>query len=149
MNMDQQYSIEENKISHNDFDDEIVAIHLETGNYYSFRATAAILWKCLAQGPASPAMLLSAFADPPADAADRITRFLADLETRGIVVEGGTGAAVAPPTIPGKAPFGELEFEAFEDLQALLVADIIHDTDDRGWPHMAPEDAAADDAADR
>ena len=147
MNLEKHYSIDEQRISHNDFGDEIVVIHFETGNYYSLRGSAATLWKGLCRGGASASTLHSAFADPPADAATQIAGFLSDLQARGVIVEAAAESAESPPPMNGKAIFSAPEFEAFEDLQALLVADVIHDTDERGWPHMARDDAPPSDPA--
>jgi hypothetical protein len=141
MDLEKRYSIDEQRISHNDFGDEIVIIHFETGNYYSLRGSAATLWKGLCQGSASARTLHSAFADPPAEAAGQIAGFLDDLHARGVIVETPARSAEAASSNNGKATFSAPEFEAFEDLQALLVADVIHDTDERGWPHMAGDDA--------
>jgi hypothetical protein len=147
MDLEKRYSIDEKRISHNDFDDEIVVIHFETGSYYSLRQSAATIWKCLCQGPASSMSLQTAFTDPSADAVTQIAEFLADLEARGVIVEAAAGGEEASPASYEKAIFKTLEFEAFEDLQALLVADVLHDTDERGWPHIARDDAVPDRSA--
>lgn len=44
------YKIPETQISHNRFDDEIIAVNLATGSYFSFHNTAAELWSLLERG---------------------------------------------------------------------------------------------------
>lgn len=144
MDRNQAYGVNEGQVAHNDFGDEVVVIHFATGNYYSLRGTAALLWKHLSQAPASPAALLTLFADPPDDAVDSIASFLADMCARSMVVEsaGGEQAIDANAGAESRHAFEVPQMEAFEDLQALLVADVIHDTDDQGWPHIAVDPAA-------
>ena len=140
MDFERCYAVNDKPISHHDFGDEVVVIHFDTGNYYSLRGTAAELWKCLSQSAASPAALLTAFTNPPANAVDEISAFLASLQSRGLVaqVDAADGSVA---TWQASAAYDTPQFEAFEDLQALLVADVIHDTDERGWPHIASESA--------
>ena len=142
MDVGKRYAINEAQISHKDFGDEVVVIHFETGNYYSLRATGATLWKRLTPAPASAVTLLAAFADPPAEAASQIGEFLASLHARGLIVDAAGDLPTAPAAMLEALPYTRPELEAFEDLQALLVADVIHDTDERGWPHLAPPSPA-------
>jgi hypothetical protein len=41
------YQIAEEKVSHDHMDDEIVAIHFDTGIYYSLRGIAIHIWTAL------------------------------------------------------------------------------------------------------
>jgi hypothetical protein len=138
MDFERCYAVNDKPISHHDFGDEVVIIHFETGNYYSLRGSAATVWKCLAQTAGSPATLLTAFANPPANAVDEIAVFLANLHSKSLITPAATVEDLSA-TWQGDVPYEAPQFEAFEDLQALLVADVIHDTDERGWPHLASE----------
>ena len=68
------YKILEAQISHNSFDDEIIAVNLATGSYFSFHNTAAELWGLLARGPATADSLSGAFANAPACASQEISQ---------------------------------------------------------------------------
>lgn len=137
------FVVDDAQVAHNDFGDELVVIHFATGNYYSLRDAAAVLWKQLAQAPSSPATLASLFANPPADATQQIAEFLGELASRNLIVAAPDAGAGSDGTCGGGAhPFQTPRMEVFEDLQALLVADVIHDTGEQGWPHVAPDAAA-------
>ena len=136
------YIIDEDQVSHKDFGDEIVAVQFETGSYYSLRHTAATLWRCLAQGPASLAMLLACFVDPPEAAAAQIAKFVASLKAHRLILDAAEQTPAPETVTASKAVFERPEMEIFEDLQALVLADVIHETDEQGWPHIAPGNAA-------
>ncbi|MDF1825628.1 MAG: PqqD family protein [Verrucomicrobiales bacterium] len=142
MKSDICYQIDENQVSHNDFGDEVVVIHFQTGNYFSLRSGAATLWRDLQRGPQSAEQLGGNFADPPEDVAEIIAKFLKNLQARELVlpIDIANDNRIAPVENP--FPYENLELEVFEDLQALLVADVIHDTDEQGWPQMEPDAVA-------
>jgi hypothetical protein len=144
MDHDKLFCVNEGHVAHNDFGDEVVVIQFASGNYYSLRNTAAIVWKQLAQTPASPTMLLSLFADSPSTAVEQIAAFLQELSNRGLIVDHIRDVAAGDgiSAFQGCHAFQPPRMEAFEDLQDLLVADVIHDTDEQGWPHIATDHAA-------
>lgn len=137
------FVVDDAQVAHNDFGDELVVIHFATGNYYSLRDSAAVLWKHLAQAPASAATLTSLYARPPAEAQQQIAEFLRDLAARNLIVAATGAISLREGSVgDGVHPFQPPQMEIFEDLQALLVADVIHDTGEQGWPNVAPEAAA-------
>lgn len=142
MDSKKRYTIDVKQVSHNDFGDEVVVIHFETGNYYSLRGTAAILWKTLSQGPVSATGLLKAFSSPPETAVSEVIAFLDNLVDRCLLcAEEAIGEESSVSVEPAEV-YAKPEFEAFEDLQALLVADVVHDTYEQGWPHVESKKSA-------
>lgn len=126
------YKIPESQISHNRFDDEIIAVNLATGCYFSFYNTAAELWSLLERGPATVESLAAAFADAPQDAPQEIGIFLMCLHEKGLL----TNCAEEPVQVTSTQTFSTPAVEEFNELRQLLLADIVHDTDEAGWPHL-------------
>ncbi len=133
-----QYRVNDDAVSHNEFDGEVVVIDFETGSYYSMRGAAASIWRILCDAARGAAELVELFVDPPVAAAEEIGGFLGELAERGLVVE-VRGAVEPGPSITGGLGYEAPTLEAFEDLQALLVADVIHDVDEQGWPNLITE----------
>jgi hypothetical protein len=126
------YKILEAQISHNSFDDEIIAVNLATGSYFSFHNTAAELWSLLERGPATADSLGAAFADAPACASQEISVFLARLHDEGLL----TKSADDPVRLTSAQAYATPVVEEFDELRELLLADVVHDTDEAGWPHL-------------
>lgn len=126
------YKILEAQISHNRFDDEIIAVNLATGSYFSFHNTAAELWGLLERGPATAETLSAAFADAPVGASQEIGVFLARLHAEGLLTE----CAEEPERFTSAQAYATPIVEEFDELRELLLADIVHDTDEAGWPHL-------------
>lgn len=126
------YKILETQISHNRFDDEIIAVNLASGAYFSFHNTAAELWSLLERGPATAESLSSAFADAPAVASREIGEFLARLFDEGLLER----SAEEPVQLTSNQAYATPLVEEFDELRELLLADIVHDTDEAGWPHL-------------
>jgi hypothetical protein len=132
--MSSTYVIHESEISHNSFDDEVIVVNLATGSYFSLHDAGAGIWRMLQQGPASAASLVAAFESPPREAKEEIQAFLDQLAQHQLIV--GTSAPAVPQT--SQRPYATPTLEEFDELRELLLADIIHDTDQHGWPHVAP-----------
>jgi hypothetical protein len=126
------YKISETQISHNRFDDETIAVNLATGSYFSFHNTAAELWNLLEQGPATADSLAAAFAGAPASATLEIAAFLQRLHGEGLLTE----SSGKPEQFASTHAYSTPVAEEFDELRELLLADIVHDTDEAGWPHL-------------
>lgn len=130
------YQINDSQVSHNRFDDEIIVIHLTLGSYFSLHGSAALIWETMQKHPVNAEELAKLFEQPPEDACSRIQSFLQKLEEHQLIVPGEAQTSTPLSALPAPTSFTNPELEAFDDLQELLLADIIHDTDERGWPHL-------------
>jgi Coenzyme PQQ synthesis protein D (PqqD) len=131
------------------FDDEVLAINLETGTYYSLPNVSAQIWNWLLEGADLQAVkeMLVANYDGDADAIESaFTQFVDKLHQDALIVPDETVKSNAPISIAAgmaKKPFTDPVIEIYTDLQDLLLLDPIHDVDDRGWPVFTPQAAAA------
>jgi Coenzyme PQQ synthesis protein D (PqqD) len=127
------YAIHERQISHNRFDDEVVVVNLSSGSYFSLHETAAEIWNILQAGPASAQSIAAAFRADDAHTVQEIGTFLEQLAREDLIVPCEAPARSAGTDTIYSAP----ALEAFNELRELLLADIVHDTDEAGWPHLA------------
>jgi hypothetical protein len=130
------------------FDDELVAINLDTGVYHSLAGAAADAFELLTE-EATQEEMSAALATKYAAGADEIhtalTPFLDQLRKEGLIhqvevrkerpplqLAGAPGAAFSPPTL-----------EAYRDLQSLFLLDPVHDVNEAGWPDAKPSASEA------
>jgi hypothetical protein len=117
---------------------ETIAIHLETGSYYSLTGSGPDIWELLGQGR-SIAQICAALARRNARAETEISpaveSFIAELEREGLVEASdpspnGLPAELAEADGPWEPPM----LERYDDMRSFLLVDPIHEVDPRGWP---------------
>lgn len=130
--MHSSYLIDESRISYNRFDDEIIVVNLGTGSYFSMHRAAAEIWRMIESGPASAASIAAAFGQQLSTVISEIQDFLSSLEAKGLL------RAVNDPACDTttSATYSLPVLEEFDELRELLLADIVHDADDAGWPNL-------------
>ena len=141
MTIGSRYRINEKQVVYQSFDEEIIAINLDLGTYYSLRGAGAELWSWIAKGYDLAAIrqaIGETYLGDPVVIAGECFAFVDKLAESGLVTSETDGAqgSVAPagngrPKIAFVAP----ELEVFTDMQDLLLLDPIHDGDQSGWPH--------------
>ena len=146
MGGESRYGVKAPRVVYEVFDEEVVVLDLESGSYYSLRASAAWIFQAAAGG-ASRTEIAATFVrgDDDRGHADRadmpatVGAFLDSLVSEGLLVpqpaNGGPPARLDPPGDAG--PFTPPQFEKFTDMQDLLLLDPIHDVDETGWPRAA------------
>ena len=142
--MDRQphYRINEPNVVAENFGDEIVAVNLDTGVYYSMHGSAAAIWKLLGEGHAVDriAAVLAAAHDVaattiPAD----VTAFVGRLADEKLVIGTTTPAVATAPSPPTgeRRPYSPPVIDVHSDMQDILLLDPVHDVDEAGWPLAA------------
>lgn len=122
--------------SFEDFGDEIVVIHNDSGVFYSIKGRAIAVWRALETGLDASAVDARLRAVSPEDA-DTVKRMIGELVSRGIAVPvAGVPAAAFDSD---DAALGPAAFESNSDFGDLIRLDPIHDVDARGWPHRKTE----------
>ena len=119
---------------------EVLMIHLESGNYYSLRASGATIWEAIELGVPAPA-IAAAFRETygVADADELVDGFFAELVSENLVAVGDRvdapepATAWAPTALDGD--FVAPRLEKFTDMQRLILLDPVHEVDEgQGWP---------------
>ena len=119
-------------------DGEVMVINLKTGVYYSITGAGAFAWPMLIAG-ATPreigARLARQYGVDAATVDHDVDVFIGRLAGEGILRARHTAAdAFDPVAEPPPTGFPGLGFERFDDMQALLVIDPVHEVGDFGWP---------------
>lgn len=128
-------------------DDEVIAINLETGAYFSLTGDSCRAWMLLETGIGA-ADIAGSFgaADPPGRKAvvDAVDDFLCRLEQDGLVVADASVPSAVPPPVSAPRDAGGVpvfEMKKYSDMQDLLLLDPVHDVGGGGWPEAAAPQA--------
>ncbi|MBJ7577454.1 PqqD family protein [Devosia sp. MC532] len=118
-----------------EFDGELVAINLETGIYFSIKASGAAIWGDLNAGHSIET--IRALASARGDLAVTTDSFIQQLQDHGLMRR--VDSAAVPSKAPSFAAFTDAvdlpELESFGDMQSLLLLDPVHEVDaEVGWP---------------
>ena len=127
------------------FGDEIVAIQMKTGRYYSLRGIGRAIWQDLEAGYSPDGIKATVAAvDGASDLETAVVTFM------GRLVEETLVAPVDEPARVGEAPASAAaaqaretlyDLEVYDDMADLLQADPIHEVDEEtGWPAPRPVD---------
>jgi hypothetical protein len=119
-----------------DFDGEIVAMHLDTGMYFSMADTAALIWRDLAAGHSAESLVR--LAGQNNELANAVERFVVELVDAGLMRKTSVAPTALEPAQFGAVTAGGAGLpvlEAFGDMKKLLLLDPVHDVDQTaGWP---------------
>jgi hypothetical protein len=131
-------------ITHERLDDEVIAINLETGEYFALDDVAADAWTLLTAGLGleDVAGMLAERYDVGVDRvrAD-VSAYATELDHNRLLVPDGATTAAPASLIELPPPTRRLEYAApavsrYDDLEALLRLDPVHEVDEAGWPVM-------------
>lgn len=129
-----------NQIVHETIDGETVVINLDTGSYYSLEGPAADLWSRLIAGESlveSATQLAARHGGDVVAISSVIAAFHQELFDQGLIT-------TPPPsmTVTAEGDVGSFdvpELHVYNDLQAHLLADPVHDVErGAGWPAVYP-----------
>jgi hypothetical protein len=120
-----------------DFGGEIVALNLGTGLYFSLRDLSGAVWRDLVAGhPVSDVIAGVSAADARlgAEVGGLIDRLVSEGLLRASETATPPVAALSSADL-ARSGVTALAFEAFNDMQDLVLTDPIHDVDEAaGWP---------------
>lgn len=137
-----RFSAPAQRVAHERVEDEVIAINLATGAYFSLRDSAADAWSLLLEGADADgvaAALAEAHGLDAAQIAADVHTYVAALVDAGLLNEHPEDAA-APVTAPTCSnPYTAPTIERYDDMEELLLLDPIHEVDDAGWPVIAVE----------
>lgn len=148
MSQNQQFQVNASHVVYEVFNDEILAINLDKGTYYSLRGSGSQIWSMMLAG-ATSATITKAFSGAhgadPTEVENEVERFLAQLVDHELIAPStAPRPEVTGPALPasGGQAFQPPLVEIFTDMQDLLLLDPVHEADDAGWPVKKQETAA-------
>lgn len=122
-------------------DGEAIIVNLDAGTYYSIKGDAILLWNAIIGGTAAEE-LVAAVAQQTGEVPDKVAGpvvgFYESLAAEGLIVE-RDAQGEAPSVVDlsaGGAGLLDPSFEAYSDMQDLILLDPVHEVDERGWPHV-------------
>ena len=129
------------------FDDELVAIQLDSGTYHSMMGVATDAFVLLAHEATATELakaLASKYAATPEEIEPQLGPFLEELRKEQLIASVNARKPRETLRVEGNAsglPFVAPSLQAFRDLEGLLLLDPIHEVGDEGWPQ--PSDPTA------
>jgi Coenzyme PQQ synthesis protein D (PqqD) len=135
-----RFRVNEPNVVFETFDEEIVAVNLDTGNYYSISGTGPMIWMDIAAGLTSEEIVDRVQIRHSGDSGrivSDVAEFIDRLIGEKLIVESlevSSPRKVAPEHTSSKTPFEKPVMEDYSDMQDLLMLDPIHDVDPAGWP---------------
>ena len=125
-----RYGLGSRKILSETIEDETLVINLETGSYYSLTASGSRAWQLLLGGYSVDELSALCTAENPANretVCDELQRFVAALCSEGLLSPcGETAPDGREPQVPLPS-FSTPTFTKYTDMEALLLADPIHE----------------------
>ena len=134
-----RFRLNEPDVTFEAFEGETLVIHLGTGNYYSLRGSAPVVWPWLAAGHTAAEIGTAVGAAGGAEFSAALERFIASLREEKLIVERTDTPALPALSMPAAAePLAAPALECYRDMQDLLLLDPIHEVDVAGWPNRPP-----------
>lgn len=134
------YRVNTPSVIYEQFEGELVAIHLETGAYHSLFGAGADAFLLLNQEASIEEMatvLATKYDGAPESIAAALQGFVDALIAEQLIAIAETPVARGPlqlePAEP-KLPFVPPTLEAYHDLQSLFLLDPVHEVGTQGWP---------------
>ncbi len=127
------------------FEDEVVAINLETGTYFGMAGTAKEVWMLIEAGVPVESMvthLAQCYGVPDSQMSSDIESFVESLvahELASRIEADGPAPETETHAIAGSWSLPVISI--YDDMQDLLLLDPIHDVDETGWPAIKPDGA--------
>jgi hypothetical protein len=129
-----KYEINAPDVVSEDFAGQIVILNLANGHYFSLTGIASPIWTLILAGH-TPRSILSSIQAKRPELIEQSMEFVARIVELNLVRAREPDAGDASSAID-EAWFGDgPQIQVYDDLAELVVADPIHDVDEReGWP---------------
>lgn len=133
----QRYTMRSPNVVADAVDNEVVAVNLESGTYFSLFQQSAWLWTAITSGH-PVGIVVEAIEDHSPYSRDDVLAFLAELLTYELIEplasEHSLDSVMGPLSDLPSAPFAPLVVNVHRDLEDILLLDPVHDADETGWP---------------
>jgi hypothetical protein len=134
------YRVNRPKVVYEVFEDETVLINLDSGSYYSFSGSGALIWDCIIRGDSVGSVienLQERFCGMDG-IGPAVEDFMRELVQENLVVEASSRAdknvKQEKKESARLAQFERPVLQKYSDMQDLLLLDPIHEVDETGWP---------------
>ena len=139
--MKTQFKINNGPVVFENYNNEVVAVNLDSGAYYSLIGACSQLWNLILTNHSVEQISTHFITTLEGDSELIISELhliLKQLEEAGLIIENlsiePSPAISAAESVIEKKPFNGFEMTVYTDMQDLLLLDPVHDVDDSGWP---------------
>ena len=149
MNSNVPYKVNKANVVSEKFDDEVVIINLDSGNYYSLEGVGFNIWSIIEKGASLDKIVdwvMSQYDSSNAEEINKlVSQFVAELHKEGLIIPGET-----LKNKDMKTPDNQIERETvlkkpllnldkmvlhkYTDMQDFLLVDPIHEVEYTDWP---------------
>jgi hypothetical protein len=149
MDLNLRYRVNRPAVIGEVLDNEAIIVNLDSGAYYSLHDSGSLIWTWIEQEH-SLAEIIEGVSNlhvgERATFGQEISRLLSELEAENLIApaDGSLSLGAVPLVTPleHKSAFLPPQLEKFTDMADVLLLDPIHEVDETGWPHPAPEQPA-------
>jgi hypothetical protein len=120
-------------------DGEVIAIHLQSGTYYSMIGSSASVWNAMQDGWSKAEIIDRLTRDTGFERRcidEDISHFVAALLAEELILPGDGEGSRSADLLPSGA-YAKPELHKYTDMQELLLVDPIHEVTEEGWPSRA------------
>jgi hypothetical protein len=153
MNTSMRFRINTPKVILESFDDEVVIVNLDSGNYYSLDKVGADIWSLLERGASlheTVSAIEGIYVGDRDDINRGVNRLVEELQAENLILydisessSGSRDASLTENGMSGEKPaFAMPILSKYTDMQDLLLLDPIHEVDESGWPNSKPDSPA-------
>jgi hypothetical protein len=145
--MNERFQVRTPTVIHEVFDDEVVIVNLDSGDYFSLSKAGSDCWTYLLDGYSVSEIveaLESKYRAESNEIRTSIQRLIQELRQETLIVPHPDGSSTARITGKGdgqsiegdRIPFPAPSLNRYSDMRDLLLIDPVHDVDESGWPEM-------------
>lgn len=137
-----RFSAPSQHVAHERIEDEVIAINLTTGTYFSMQGSAADSWSVLMSGADVEGVggaLAAMYQLDATDVRKDVEIFVGRLVEAGLLVEDIDSVSVDVALQRTDTDYAAPLLEKYDDMEELLLLDPIHEVDDAGWPVIPVE----------
>lgn len=144
MSKNKYYLINTPKVVDEIFEDEIIIINFDNGDYFTLRQSAVNIWKGI-KNRQSMAMIvenLQTQYEANEEEVENAVLQMIDTFIKENLIRSNNEVVdkndIITEKVTARIPFEPPIFEKFTDMNDLLLLDPVHDVDEKGWPHVDP-----------
>ncbi|MGA2823713.1 MAG: PqqD family protein [Bacteroidales bacterium] len=150
------FKIKTPNVVYETYENEVVLINLDNGNYYSISGSAADIFNLVLQDGSKTGILkgiISKYEGNNMEIVSSLEKFLEHLLDEGLIIRDEKELDAIPQqekeTIQKNSNLEKSHFESpvlnrYTDMQDLLLLDPVHEVDESGWPNPKPPDPDLD-----
>lgn len=139
------YRVSGPNIIHEAFEDEVIVLNMNNGNYFSLSKTSADIWKLIGPGATIQSIvrgIKQRYEGVDSEIEKAVCEFVKQLEQENLIAaleegdSGGNQSLVEIISPEERLMFQIPTLQKFSDMQEMLLLDPIHDVDETGWPGL-------------